>query len=979
MFNILASLADECKRLGLEDEAKVIQAWVGVTLPHMMEETQFVEELYELYHAINTLPPSHILEQDYSFRHISYSIQGKSVRQVMGEIGFLLHATYQQGYLRHNIYEMKDRVRQSHIAFGVLLQNLIGLFGVYYNVANKEDIIQEELAQMAELFNTSIASMLGRLQQEFSHIRGATRTMLESGNKQYFAEDNEEIAAQAQDFFGKIEDLMLSVREVFYHSRSRIHENETEQLKQMMEELYGFYRSLDDLDSNLDLQGGEYSPEALMYWSIVFRKDKRTKKTQTQQRREVIDEISDKPYLKNYASSVELTSQLIKQASGEFIKQYRELNKAIRAIVSLNAKIHANLEDLIRYRGRAEQAKQGLIALEDSVDSVKEEYEDLDRDEMVEQIQFDFATKGLKLGITDLTVDKLADRLEKIFGRRPDFGGEELLQFSFKPTLQKLTDFLSKTAEVAKQWYDLWLGEIEDKNINDFNSHLLIIHNRLEEMQRNPMAFTEPQEKVWMDIFSFGNPTDDLGNATPGFSQVASQLITSDYYDSSEELDQESIENRIDDVAEKVTNFNSLIQSLLTDNPIPLSAEEFQELQEFVTKTNEHWREKAVEAVEGKEVEMSELDRDFIVSTIHILGLSDPNEPGELEKMIFDPTKPSYDEFVADAKVLTASENFKSRMITANAGKSFTIPYKKKGDNTQRALVLEVDPNQENLTFKTLEQVPMGGTSTARVVDTEVLYNLPSVEELSVLLRGYWSENDAEPDNPINDINSKLYPWYTEILPGEEEISEDVEDVIQESLTQKEKSPAAERLLEVMQRKRLEDTSLTQTPEGKQKGRRDIARVDTIEKNLQRMPSKVSDFTGKSLTQAIDTRTKDFSQYMQTLMKAAISQFSALQSLIQSTKDGLLESEQLLPAFPRIVYNVYDKINSASTEWKKWKTSNIEVVLNELRILIENIETKKKLEDRVRLRVETGLEGLPQSTIDMISDKFEELRSLVRA
>lgn len=994
MFNILASLEKECARLGFDEEAKIIKAWLSARLPHMTEETEFVHELYNFYKSISSLPPDHVVDRNFPFRHVNYTTAGKTVRQLMGEIGYLTHAVYEEGYLRHNVHLLSDEHRNPHIQFGLYLKDLVGLFGIYYNSANKEDVEQQELAQMAELFNTSIASMLGNLQREFAHVKGSARAMLQSSKTQYFLEDNQDIQRQADHFFSEIDELMLAIREVFYHSRSRIQTTNIESLQATMQRLHDFYQSLYDLDNHLSLEGQQYSPKALMYWSIVFSKKSKAKATQRAQRRQVVDQISDKPFLNEYAGIVETTSQLTKDAASQYHNEIKTFIKIARAIIALNRKLKTNLVDVV---GEVKRLKNIITQLEDLktiVLKVQQDHADLSSIERAEKAILDFDSSSstprkIEIQQTKQTVQNLQKAVNSITNLGYDFSSENLLNVSFEGLIKKINLELTMANEAIKNWYGLWTGEIDEQAVGDFYSHLYTIYNHLSEIEKNPIAHEDFGQHSWLQLFSFGNPMTEENEVTAGFSKLVDSmnLWASPYYlqptgeldDNGkpimeEEVPKERQDLNTKDLATKVSTFNEILESVLTGNPIAVDEEKQKELEEFVSSTNQYWRDQVVSAIEGGEAgDLLELKKNYLVSSLYLLGIRPKEEGDALSEALFAPQKPSLDEL--DKTDLSKIAQSRKRLVVAENGEvptSFSIPYTvQQPDDSllNRELVLTVNLREQTLAFTTLE----AAGAQSRLIEKEI-ERLPDMNGLYLLLRNYFAESTYQTIQDRNEVYGELYPWYKHFVEEDEE-----EEEIQ--FTAKEVSPQRENFKKRMEKIRQDMKNKQEGLDGEpgKKKKKMATRPETIMDNLRKVPDRVSEpFKGKSLSAKIRRNNTVFENATAELTQQLLTQFSSIQSTISSIRDTLFESD-LLPVFPRIVYNVYDTVNNASTGWKNWKTSKIEVVLNELRILIDNIQVKDKLEQQIRSRVETGLRGLPRSTIDMIDKKFEQLQRLIGA
>lgn len=489
MFELLASIYDEVKRLGFKGEAKVIKSWISLKLPHLREEALLVEDLFGLYQSVSTLPPQHVPKHVLTLRELSYSTAGKNVRQIIGEIGYILNSIYSRGYLKHNLLNMPDELRQRHIQFGVLLKDIVGLLGIYYNVSNKDEMIEEELSQVVEMYNTSIVSMLNKLSQELSSVEGATKQMLKGEANRHFLEENSEIAQKAEGFFKQIQELLLVIRSTFYHVRSKITSVNLKEVMVVLKQLRDFLRSLDELDSSLDFKNHNYSPQALAYWSVVFTKSKRKKTTKRLQRQQIVREMEEKPYLEDYSNVVEVSSQLLNTNAKNIMQSYRELNAYITTLIELNEKVYTSILNLASLETKIQGIIARLETLKTRVNLVKED-RNLTKAQKIKEVS---SNLGYNL-------QNLFKQMREVFDSKLNF--DDLLSFPYVPEIQRYQELSKILKGTINNLYEkIWMGPLDRDEINKFYSWILIIYQKLKEVSDNPIMHFEGYEKQLQEVF----------------------------------------------------------------------------------------------------------------------------------------------------------------------------------------------------------------------------------------------------------------------------------------------------------------------------------------------------------------------------------------------------------------------------------------------------------------------------------------------
>lgn len=968
MLDVLASIQEQCERLGLNEEAKVIKAWVGAKLPHMLEETKLIEDFYDLYQEVSTLPPDTIPERTHILSSIDYNTAGKSVRQIMGEIGYLFHAVYKNGYLRHETHKLPNSIQQNHINFGLLIKDLVGLFGAYYNSVNKEDILKEEMGQVTEMWNTSLKRFLREFNDSLALVLDHAKAMLESSNEMRakFLESAHDVKTQAESFFGGIQSMNIAIRNIFPASGARLSLSELEQLRNMLTHFRDFLKSLDELDSSLDLRGQEYSPQALLFWSEVFNKSsKGTSKLRPRERRQqVIEKLQGKEILEENISVEEISSEHMDAGKTEIKKARKELRNVMGVLRDLNNKIKRIIVNMDQHFLHVKEVVNILQQLEAIVQKINKEAPDLSREEKAKIAHEQYRNlKGRFKGI--YTIDIAIQDVKSTFKEALDFEGTAILDFQYGATIDEYQSHATAIDNKINAWYNnLWMGDIRLEQLRPIENAALFVEKELEQISQSPLEYLQEHEKFWTDLLTFGQPLINQDEVVPGFKEAVAPFLDSEYY-ASQDLDEDE---KVLDIAKKIGTMNSIVGSYLTGRKIFSGIKEgpLEDLADFVRKITQEVKEgydiADVEAGEEGELNRRTFDQqaDVILNmTADIQWLADVIKKPPL-------------------KTLRAEEgrvaNSKKRTITANEQQYFNVTYfieREDGTRDKKVLHLSIDTKESKLVANILETV--NGQSV--VVDQQT-YPLPDVGDIFNMVQVHLKRENAQPDIPLNDLAKQLSKWYTRVVG---DIDEEVEEEIDEDFRPSNKGPSPLRRLVLEKGLIDENTPMYSTEEKKKKkkGRGDVIRLTTIQQHIVSLPDKIGSTKGpKGYEAEIDRRATELRGYRNKLEDLGKNFFTAMRDAIEYVREKLVNSPEMLPVFPRVLYSTYNKIENASEAWNSWKVKTLKRPLSELNALLENMETREEIEERLELQKQTVLQGFPRVTIDMINQKFEQLRIL---
>lgn len=961
MLKTLASICEECERLGLNDDVRILKAWIGANLPHMIEETKLAEELYDLYQAVSTLPPDQIPSRTINLRYISYSTAGKTVRQIMGEIGYILHSLYQHGYLRHDISKLPPKIRDIHIKFGVIIQSLVGLFGLYYNSVDKEQALEEELEDMAELWNTKIVGVLGNFQSAIGVLHVAAREMLNSSKaiRRRFLEEEEDIHSQIENFYRRLDELLVSLRKIFYPIRGKISLIDLELARDLLIVLRDTLVSFSEMNSSLDIEGGKASQKALLFWSSVFSKGglKERRKSGAQDRADTLDSIKDKPYLARHSYLVETGNKIFEQNKQTLNQKNKAFTAVIRAIIDYNTKVESLIKNQSAIHYKCLQQINHLTKLKETVSKVKKEMPDESKETQAETIWAQQKNIGNKLPF--LMMSNVGGEVGKIFDREEDYQGVKVLDYPFETEIneyKKLKELLENTRQ---SWYNnLWFGEFNHEFFNKVYTASNTIVQTLSEVAENPLNHLHTYESFWPELLTFGSPFDEKGKVSKTFMEYVKQLFTLSYYKNKSG----STEEKAEHLAEMLSTFNSVIHSYLTEKELSIPEEQFDQLRSFVEELNQSAAQEFDKAYEE---------------------LNSQGEEEPFEQAIFDHATQflfsigSFKEWFEESAVEKPSfeKNFKvssllSRLIKGQ-GQVFKIGFTVGKDEDVQSYELQLIIDTKEKKFVTILGKEEG--ETLRFIERRV-HNLPDISTLMSVVLKYVKKQNGELTIPFNDLLEPLTIWYESRLGDiKEEIIEEQED--KPTFEKKTKEPEKKQPGKVS----LPGISLTDTGEEKQriKSRGDTKRLETMHKQIIDMRGSlrsVSNYTGyvsqlKRLEE--DLRTK-----REALYSMAISRYEDLLMFIGHINNYVINSDELLPSFPRILFTSYNRIKTTSTIWKDWRIQHLEKVLHTLNVLLDNLATKDQLERRMKTTQRDKFQTFPRVTIDMIDQKFEDLRKL---
>jgi hypothetical protein len=963
MFNLLASIQQECEQLGLEDDARVLRAWLSHSLPHLTEETEILEEIYDLYRSINTLPPTAIPTTTLSLRTVSYHTTGKSVHQIMGELGFLVHALYQHGYRSHDITQLPRHVRATHIQLGTLIQDLVVLFGIYYNSANKDDTSAAESEQMFSLWNTHIGSLVTKLAEALVRVKGYAQEMLASQGAKYFLEDNEHLRKQTIQFFFDIDKIILNIRKTFYQ-KNQLSLSDVAGVQELLKELHEFLSSLERLNSSLDLQSKTYSPQALMYWSVVFSKSHEAQKSGKQRRREITEDLSDKPFLRDYSVVLESSSKLFQNSAVEIQTAHKNFAAFLKTLINLNDKTLQVISGIKSFSRQIPPLIPALTGLEKAVAQTKAEAGNASPDLLIEKVKEKLATtrtvKEQKTLVSDL--GSLSRALQKVYTKPFDIQGPNLLKTDISriiTELQSLATFLDKT---MSELYQIWLGHFDDEKLNQLNVDAYRISQEFMKIAENPLGHLHDYEQDWIKILQAGKVVNDDGSLSRSFAEIAKPLLSTKYYESSEASQKE----KLVDLANKVTDFNSLISALLSDQELPPEFD-VTGLERFIEAIN---TEKRNDIIEKMEVEQDSSFQNLETLIAKLMPIADFSE--WLKEVVL--VKPSLDSIVGDSTPPVQASTNSIRLFAADISYMISIVRETATKEESGFLKIGYEVSTKKLSYRLFIKDGSRFIPTATPQVRDFVEPSDLIDQVSNVLRIY----RAEPIESLETHAPKLLSWYESQLTTAATPEGESASNAQRALEEVKKVTLPPRS-EELKRFTLDAPQKGEKEEDKAGRSSERTRLLTMQDYAVSLSPEVPlRRTNVEYLKYYEAQKKTIQAYNARLMDRVKQQFSHLIRTIEKSKNALLDSQGLLPAFPRIVYNTYAKTSLASQAWKDWKISKIEVPLSELETLIDNFTTVEELRAQTPVVSNENVRGIPLVTIDRIDDKFEDLKKLVR-
>lgn len=975
MIKAVASIQADCERLGLEEDARVLRAWLSHSLPHLSEETEILKEIFDIYDSISILPPSTIPHTTFSLKTLPYHTTGKSVRQIMGELGYLVYLVHQHGFSQHSIHDLPDGTRSSHIKLGTIIQDLIILFGIYYNAANrKEDVLAAEAEQMFNLWNTHIGSLVTKLSESLVRTKENALEMIETEGAKRFIENNKDLKAQTLFFFRDLDQIILEIRKSFYQ-KNQLSFSEINNVQSLLQKLRDFLKSLKGITSSLDLEGGRYNPEALMYWSIVFSKKQEGYKSKKQKRTEITKDLLDKPYLSQYAVNLEDNSNHFQTIMKDLQSAHKKFRENLKTVVIINDKIQQIILEVINLKARVEAFIPAMYLLQTAIKEVtnahkgeklySEQFAQLVQEE-INKNQKNILYLGSKPSIFNILSKYLSFYPKKgIKPNKPDLKNFEIDQEvkSFE-NLVKLLDLN------IKKGYTLWRGVFKQRRLDELNSEFDHVRNYFAKIAENPLGQLNNYEKEVADFLQVGKIFKEDGSFSASFEKNASEILKTNFYSEKSGTEQEKKE----DIAHKITNFNALLQSLLADTELP---EDFdiRSLQSFVEETVKEIRNKEIVYInEALLEESSYLNIERVVSRLVLLdsfqewlknaSVIEKSSLEELQELVVKKPEEGKSKEGALKKAI---------IITAENKKDFySIPVVRKdssGGLEECRVQIGVDLASKKLIYRldlkgSSPNSYIGGTpkSTEKLCPIE---DFP--QEVSNILKIL----NVESTRNLATNEDAMKSWYEEKVKS----STLTEQKIEQKTEEKDIKKSPGRFIST-------DAPKTEKEKEKEKEQSHKKRLLSPEKIREKAITTSPEIPGcidnSTYSRFFAKRLEDFEDYEKIMMSRTETTFAYLQKTLNEATADLFGSGGPVSAFPRIVYDVYDRTSTASDSWREWKATKIEIPLHEIETLVENLVATEKIREEFTESPIENLKGIPLVTIDRIDEKFEELIKLVR-
>jgi hypothetical protein len=974
MIKTIASIQADCERLGLVEDSRVLKAWLSHNLPHLSEETELLKEIYDLCSSINTLPPSSVPQASLSLQTLPYHTTGKSVRQIMGELGYLIYLVYQQGFSQHNIHDLPDGIRSNHIKLGIIIQDLIVLFGIYYNAANrKEDVLAAEAEQMFNLWNTHIGSLVTKLAESLIRTREHSLEMLETEGAKRFIEDNEDLKKQTLSFFKDIDQIILEIRKSFYQ-KSQLSFSEISNVQSLLQKLRDFLNSLKAITSGLDLESGRYNPEALMYWSIVFSKKQEGHKSGKQKRTEIAQDLLDKPYLSEYAVNLESSSNLFKVTANDIVKAHKDFRENLKTVVVINDKIRQTIIEAMSLRKSIENFVPVMSLLKTAMMEVHTAHasEKLSSEQFAVFVQEEL-NKNKKIVpeffTTKPSISAILSRYLSFYPKKsihPD--KPDLKNFGIDKEIEALKDLLEITDRAIKTAYASWRGVFSLDPINNLHSKFYHIANDFQKIAENPLGQLNDYEKEMVDVLQVGKIFKEDGSFSAGFENVASNILQTKLYSKKTKGTEQEKKT---DIAHKITDFNALLKALLTDTELSEDLD-IESLQSFVENIVKELRQVQIEKINEGSVPSSSLEA-IIAELQPIINIEDWLKETNVV------AKGSLEELKDIARLGRSAgfnnSNLKKAILVAAEEKALSIAVVRQGPSgLEEGLVkIDVDRVSRKLTYR----LDLKSSSGNFIVGRPQSKDLCPIEEFSQEVFDILKNLRVDSTKNLTVNKEKIQSWYKEKIELsnsadkkiEQEIKPEIESEIKPEIVPKPKMPIS---LEPIKDRNLE------VVDKKDKSGKAVRPEKIREYAVTLNPAIPGCLNNDVYLNLLTTRIKTLGTYERRIMDTTQQNFSFLMKIVDQATAVLLDSEGLLPAFPRITYNVYSRTSTASESWKEWKATKIEVPLHEIETLVENLVATEKIREEFTESPIENLKGIPLVTIDRIDEKFEELIKLVR-